>query len=87
MTEILEESRRPKCPHPGNGCWYVDENDGCANAGRVAARHDTCENNRWGMMPTEIVTNPGLDRDVWRKERGLKDAVPKTPGATCRTMY
>ena len=71
MSEILEKSKRPKCPHPGNGCWYADADDRCANAGRVRAKPDPCESNGWGMMPTETLTRPGLDRDVWRKEHGL----------------
>lgn len=71
MNEILERSSRPKCPHPGNECWYVDANGRCANAGRTRTERDPCKHNGWGLMPTEVLANPGLDRDVWRKEHGL----------------
>lgn len=70
-SEILEKSRRPKCLHPGNGCWFVDADGMCANDGRVHAGFDPCENNGWGLIPTEIMVNPELDRDAWRKEHGL----------------
>lgn len=71
MNEILDESRRPKCPNRATGCWYIDSNGRCANAGCVAKRLDPCRNNGWGMMPAETVAHPELDRDVWRKEHGL----------------
>lgn len=67
-VKILEERRRPKCLHPGNGCWFVDSNGRCANAHEVQRGLGICKVNAWGRAPRNM---PESERDTWRKEHGL----------------